>query len=156
MIPELYHYYNDLHSSYYCLDESDTETETITRCEGEQVNLDCLDGMVIRIVTAMYGRQKVIGCWTVDFTKCKSQPSLDAVKKRCEGKQTCHFTATIKMFGDPCPRTNKYIEVKYQCIIKPGIIITLDVLMSGTVFGCGVRKRFFVVFKRVELVKLGI
>ena len=131
MIPKLYHYYNDLHSSYCCLDESDTETKTITRCEGKQVNLDCLEGMVIRIVTAMYGRQKVIGCWTVKFTKCTSQRSLDEVKKRCEGKQICHFTADNDMFGDPCSWTKKYIEVEYQCIIKPGIIITLDVFTGA-------------------------
>ena len=123
MIPKLYRYYNDLHSSYCCLDESDTETKTISRCEGKQVNLDCLEGMVIRIVTAMYGRQKKMACWTLDSRKCKSQRSLDAVKKRCEGKQTCYFTVTNKMFGDPCPRTNKYIKIEYQCIIKPGIII---------------------------------
>ena len=129
MIPKLYHYYNDLHSSCCCLDESDTETKTVTRCQGKQVNLDCLEGMVIRIVTAMYGRQRWWACWTVSSTKCKSQPSLDEVKKRCEGKQICYFTADSDMFGDPCPWTKKYMEVEYQCIIKPGIIITLDVLM---------------------------
>ena len=149
MIPKLYHYYNDLHSSYCCLDESDTETKIITECEGKQVKLYCLDGRVIRIVTAMYGRQKKIGCWMSLITNCKSDKSAVAVKKRCEGKQICHFTADNDMFGDPCSWTKKYIDVEYQCIIKPGIIITLDVLMGGV-------STVFVVFKRVTLVKLAI
>ena len=96
---------------------------TVLTCEDEEVNLGCPEGKVIRIVTAMYGRQNQKDClnWRrFTDTNCKSDQSVVAVKKRCEGKQTCNFTVNNKMFVDPCPGTYKYLTFEYQCISKRG------------------------------------
>ena len=41
---------------------------------------------------------------------------MDAVAERCDGEQSCQFSAHNGVFGDPCPRTRKYLEVKYRCV----------------------------------------
>ena len=47
---------------------------------------------------------------------CASDESMDVVTERCEGKTSCDFRANNGAFGDPCPRTRKYLEVQYQCV----------------------------------------
>ena len=34
---------------------------------------------------------------------------------RCQGKPSCRIPVDSKIFGDPCPGTNKYVEVHYTC-----------------------------------------
>ena len=34
---------------------------------------------------------------------------------RCEGKSQCKIPVDSTIFGDPCPGTNKYVEVHYYC-----------------------------------------
>ena len=34
---------------------------------------------------------------------------------RCEGKPHCKIPVDSTIFGDPCPGTNKYVEVHYYC-----------------------------------------
>ena len=48
-------------------------------------------------------------------TDCKSNTSLEKVKEECEGQSSCSVSATNGVFGDPCPWTHKYLEVKYAC-----------------------------------------
>ena len=37
---------------------------------------------------------------------------------RCDGHNRCEFQVTNELFGDPCPGTSKYAEVKHYC--EPG------------------------------------
>ena len=34
---------------------------------------------------------------------------------RCDGKPSCRIPVDSNIFGDPCPGTNKYVEVHYTC-----------------------------------------
>lgn len=43
------------------------------------------------------------------------QPCFVIYFTRCEGHQNCTFAATNSLFGDPCPGTKKYIEIRYHC-----------------------------------------
>ena len=45
-----------------------------------------------------------------------SATSLCIVTKRCAGRQSCQFSANNGVFGDPCAKTWKYLEVKYRCV----------------------------------------
>ncbi|XP_054912705.1 L-rhamnose-binding lectin CSL3-like [Poeciliopsis prolifica] len=46
--------------------------------------------------------------------RCSSGNS-DRVGQSCNGKQSCSITAANSVFGDPCVRTYKYLEVDYIC-----------------------------------------
>ena len=35
---------------------------------------------------------------------------------RCEGRQWCVVGASNGQFGDPCPGTSKYLQLKYKCV----------------------------------------
>ena len=53
-------------------------------------------------------------------TNCgNEQKSLTQVQKRCDDKQSCTIEASNKIFGDPCPRTFKYLTFNYNCISTP-------------------------------------
>ncbi|XP_054881826.1 uncharacterized protein LOC129356249 [Poeciliopsis prolifica] len=41
--------------------------------------------------------------------------SSNKVAESCNGKQSCSITAANSVFGDPCVRTYKYLEVDYTC-----------------------------------------
>ena len=93
-------------------------------CEGSEANFGCLDGRVIHIVSAMYGRQDNMSCphVTISDTNCSHVDSLQTVTTRCQGNQYCRFTASNAEFGsDPCPDTVKYLDVTYHCIILQGL-----------------------------------
>ena len=46
---------------------------------------------------------------------CESDKSLDRVNDLCDDQESCKVQASNRIFGDPCPGTYKYLEVKYQC-----------------------------------------
>ena len=67
----------------------------------------------------MYGRKKKYtckSCYLFCNTDCESQDSLRKVKDICEGLSSFQFKADNDFFGDPCPRTVKYLQLAYQCI----------------------------------------
>lgn len=37
---------------------------------------------------------------------------------RCDGKISCEMSVNSRVFGDPCPGTQKYVEVHYACAPK--------------------------------------
>ena len=88
-------------------------------CENEQINLQCLNELVLNINFAMYGRlapSESICFYQAHFDQnCTAPTSLEIVKERCQGRDTCSIRAANDVFGDPCPFTTKYIHVKYSC-----------------------------------------
>ena len=94
-------------------------------CEGSEVELECPDGRVIHIVSAMYGRQDTDTCHRnqTEETNCLCHDSLETVTNLCQRKQHCQVMANNSVFGgDPCPDTFKYLDIKYQCIPKQGML----------------------------------
>uniref|UniRef100_UPI001A987F76 L-rhamnose-binding lectin SML-like n=1 Tax=Gasterosteus aculeatus aculeatus TaxID=481459 RepID=UPI001A987F76 len=88
-------------------------------CEGSLANLQCDQGLQIRVYGADYGRRDTTTCIykrpdaQVQNVLC-SAPS-PKVAERCNGKNNCIITASNSVFGDPCPGTYKYLEVAYIC-----------------------------------------
>ena len=96
------------------------------------VRLSCNDNKVIRVLSAMYGRKErnpgscpcCIGWFDRCDTNCEKPDSLRRVNDRCEALSSCQFKADNDFFGDPCPRTPKYLQLAYQCVIKLGMYLT--------------------------------
>lgn len=90
-------------------------------CQDSYIYLNCTGkGERIRILLANYGRFSLIVCnqdginegWDL---QCSSKKTLKVVGERCDGHQNCTFAASNAYFGDPCPGTKKYIEIRYTC-----------------------------------------
>ncbi|XP_021353729.1 zonadhesin-like [Mizuhopecten yessoensis] len=89
-------------------------------CESQTKIIGCRDGGLIKITNAVYGRLNKLTCLNLlllfSNTNCKSSSSLEKVRNSCEDKTHCVLSARSSVFGDPCPGTNKYLEVTYRCI----------------------------------------
>lgn len=48
--------------------------------------------------------------------------TIDVVLYRCNGRNVCSVTVNDELFGDPCPKTKKYLELKYDCTDVAGTI----------------------------------
>ncbi|XP_062389565.1 latrophilin-like protein 1 isoform X2 [Sardina pilchardus] len=90
-------------------------------CEGSTKQLDC-GADVIQIYAANYGRTNNCSCSDgvpahLKNTDCLKSTTLDTVKQKCEGEQTCSLTASNGDFGgDPCGGTFKYLNISYCCL----------------------------------------
>ena len=74
---------------------------------------------MINLVRANFGRFSISICndggntdWSVN---CMEPRTLRVINARCEGKPQCKIPVDSTIFGDPCPGTNKYVEVHYYC-----------------------------------------
>ncbi|XP_022245502.1 latrophilin Cirl-like isoform X2 [Limulus polyphemus] len=102
---------------------------TAYACEGTQLNISCETGRQIHLIRANYGRFSITICneqgsldWSVN---CASLPSsYQAIKESCGMKQACVVPASSTIFGDPCPRTRKYLEAHYKCIAESTTVST--------------------------------
>uniref|UniRef100_H2Y6S7 SUEL-type lectin domain-containing protein n=1 Tax=Ciona savignyi TaxID=51511 RepID=H2Y6S7_CIOSA len=94
---------------------------TRTICEREEGDISCPSGYVINIQKAFYGRTDTAACpgGNVFTTSCSSSGSHAIITDACQGQQSCSLSASNSVFGDPCVRTYKYIQVKYECT-RPG------------------------------------
>nr|AAI22103.1 Zgc:152936 [Danio rerio] len=96
-------------------------TNSVTACEGSVLRLSCPGHTKIKILAANYGRTDKKTCninlspRQVRNTNCRSSNSLPRVSARCDGRESCYVPATNGVFSDPCPRTYKYLTVKYCC-----------------------------------------
>jgi len=88
-------------------------------CEGTTLKIECEEGSVINLVRANFGRFSISICneggntdWSVN---CMEPRTLRVINARCEGKPHCTIPVDSTIFGDPCPGTNKYVEVHYTC-----------------------------------------
>ena len=57
-------------------------------------------------------------CWVnIVDTDSKSQTiySLQAMKERCDGKNSCAVEALNSIFGDPCGGIYKYLTATWEC-----------------------------------------
>ncbi|XP_055339731.1 uncharacterized protein LOC129589186 [Paramacrobiotus metropolitanus] len=72
----------------------------------------CADGKVIQIQEARYGN----GC----NCSCDAGFTNLAVRSKCQGEQTCSFTVTSALLGDPgCggkPKAPNTLLVTYACV----------------------------------------
>ncbi|XP_045158633.2 adhesion G protein-coupled receptor L1-like isoform X1 [Mercenaria mercenaria] len=110
-----------LKADYPATYPSKDERKVAFACQNSYIHLSCKDpGKRIRILLANYGRFSLVVCnqdgvhkgWNV---QCSSPISMEVVTERCDNRTKCTFQASNALFGDPCPDTKKYIEVRYFC-----------------------------------------
>ncbi|XP_075328731.1 L-rhamnose-binding lectin CSL3-like [Odontesthes bonariensis] len=108
-------------------------------CEGSVAQLKCVQGRVISVQSAVYGRRDKTTCATglisvqsavygrrdkttcatgrpasqIQNVRCSSQSKR--VAESCNGKSSCSINVRNSVFGDPCPGTYKYLELAYTC-----------------------------------------
>ncbi|KAJ8044936.1 Rhamnose-binding lectin [Holothuria leucospilota] len=92
-------------------------------CEGSTLRLSCQANSHIDIVSASYGRNAGSEICPHSYIRvtsgCHASSSLSIVRNTCHGQQSCSVRASNSVFGDPCFRTYKYLEVKYRCQQTP-------------------------------------
>ncbi|KAK9723171.1 GPCR proteolysis site, GPS, motif [Popillia japonica] len=93
--------------------------ETAYACEGKTLKIGCQEGEVIKLIRANYGRFSITICndhgntdWSVN---CMSQKSLRVLHARCFMQNNCTLDINNDVFDDPCPGTDKYLEVQFIC-----------------------------------------
>ena len=101
---------------YECVEK----TVLVHICEGRSQQISCPAPKEIDIMSANYGRLtgRHLCPGPVKTTNCGAAGSIDIVKSKCQGKQSCFLQATNGQFGDPCVGTRKYLEViMVHCVI---------------------------------------
>jgi len=92
--------------------------KTVTICEGEAGNITCPSRTTILVENAFYGRKDLKTCLNEVIqqnTSCEASNSKEKMKTLCDGKIQCTLQPTDILFGDPCPKTEKYAYVEYRC-----------------------------------------
>ena len=94
---------------YECVEK----TVLVRICEGRSQLISCPAPKKIDITSANYGRLTGphLCPGPVKTTNCGAAGSIDIVRNKCQGKQSCFLQATNGQFGDPCVGTKKYLEV---------------------------------------------
>ena len=88
-------------------------------CEHEKGIISCQNGKRIDVLNATYGRLNRDTCnkGVTDNINCHSEKSLQIVQEKCNGQTSCELLVNNTVFGgDPCVKTNKYLNVKYRCL----------------------------------------
>ena len=87
-------------------------------CGGNKDTISCENERNIDVVDANYGRLDNHTCSDSrdETTSFRAKDSLSIVRDHCNEKVSCKLHAATSMFGDPCPGTFKYLEVKYKCV----------------------------------------
>ena len=98
---------------------------SINICETFKASIACLNGGVIKIIDASYGRHDGQTCPhpSIQTTNCHAGSSLAVVRISCDDKASCELYSSNSVFGDPCVGTFKYLQVQYQCIRLPAVTI---------------------------------
>uniref|UniRef100_H2Y6S6 SUEL-type lectin domain-containing protein n=1 Tax=Ciona savignyi TaxID=51511 RepID=H2Y6S6_CIOSA len=134
--------YKYIQVKYECIGKALT---TRTICEREEGDITCPSGYVINIQKAFYGRTDTAACpgGNVFTTSCSSSGSHAIITHACQGQQSCSLSASNSVFGDPCVRTYKYIQVKYECIGPGNPVPRVKVVCerSTGAINCGSGKR---------------
>ena len=105
-----------------------SDIQRLVVCEGGIANFSCThhgDNKVIHVLSAMYGRKNAtLCCGSLIFaacdTTCEANSSLLEARGYCK-EQYCTIWASNNIFGDPCPRAPKYLDITYQCGFKKGM-----------------------------------
>ena len=70
----------------------------------------------ISISYASYGKLSYSYCNHGGNANCHADTSMSILTRMCNGKSFCSVQASNDIFGDPCARTIKYLEVHWSCL----------------------------------------
>ncbi|CAK6954984.1 L-rhamnose-binding lectin SML-like isoform X2 [Scomber scombrus] len=96
--------------------------ETTTTCGGNHVHRLSCDIGVIRVQTALYGREDSETCIEgkpqeqISNRECSLSGAVDVLKSRCDGKLVCELSVDVFAQSDPCSGTYKYLQTNYDCL----------------------------------------
>jgi len=81
----------------------------------------CPSNHVINIKSGYYGRTSSAHCGHRSYYKlnCNAHQSFQMIKDVCNGRKACRLNPHNGVYGDPCPYTVKYLDVKYTCVPMP-------------------------------------
>ena len=54
--------------------------------------------------------------FAITTNNCSNPLAFDTVKQLCNGRTTCYVGADSQSFSDPCPHSNKYLRLEYECL----------------------------------------
>ncbi|XP_052820041.1 D-galactoside-specific lectin-like [Mya arenaria] len=94
-------------------------TEDAIICEGLKGHIQCSPGQKISVYNANYGRTNngtICPPGPTSNPNCRAADSYTSIYNACNNKQRCDLAANNRVYGDPCPGTYKYIEVKFACL----------------------------------------
>ncbi|GFO03488.1 Eva-1 homolog a [Plakobranchus ocellatus] len=99
------------------------ETESVTACEGEELEIRCERGHGILVNSAMFGRTPEgndrCPAYKTGAVECLDTRAVYEVRGRCKRKRACTLQANESIFGNPCPAdVNKFLTVSYSCVPK--------------------------------------
>jgi len=85
------------------------------------LELSCPEGQLLKVNSAVYGRQSEEVCTNLGEGKmkdlnCAAEDSLKIMGDWCNGNNSCSIEAANSVFGDPCKGTVKYLLVDYECV----------------------------------------
>jgi hypothetical protein len=122
------------------------EQNSRTACGGNSLEIRCPGGTEIKILSAMYGRFKTDTCLSSKNSynsklKCSlpKEETRKVVGNLCDRQSSCSISVEPSTFifgDDPCPRTSKYLNVKYECQ-------TVDFDCPGVAFSSSPPKEHF-------------
>ena len=89
-----------------------------TICEPNSGIIRCPHDDVISVHSVLYGRLDSTTCPSrhIYSTMCVSSSAPSVVRRKCQGENACYLYASNHFFGDPCIRTDKYLQIAYRCI----------------------------------------
>ncbi|XP_071799569.1 adhesion G protein-coupled receptor L2-like isoform X2 [Asterias amurensis] len=90
-------------------------------CEGKTMDLRCPPGLQILIESANFGRTDAETCPRANTknTNCIEPLSFDIVSQNCNNATHCTIPVIVDVFGDPCPKIFKFLEVRLWCLPQP-------------------------------------
>uniref|UniRef100_A0A667ZDZ3 SUEL-type lectin domain-containing protein n=1 Tax=Myripristis murdjan TaxID=586833 RepID=A0A667ZDZ3_9TELE len=91
----------------------------VITCEHSATHLHCGPGQIIAIHNAVYGRRDQTTCsYKHHHQNVYCSRPTNKVAESCNGKNSCTIYASNSVFGDPCRRVYKYLELAYTCECK--------------------------------------
>ncbi|XP_049826450.1 rhamnose-binding lectin-like [Aethina tumida] len=129
----MFHHYYIL-CTLFCLTvaggtQSSLISQDITICEHDTNYIKCPKNMIIRIISAAYGKSRNDNsCGDSTIVECYASSSLAKVFKKCDGKNQCKLRAHNRVFGDPCSYVKKNLKVSFACEKKQQVTTELDIL----------------------------
>jgi hypothetical protein len=128
-----------------------SEQTSRTACAGNSLEIRCPGGTEIKVLSAMYGRFKTDTCLSSKNSynsNLKCSFPKDATKKvvgsLCDRQSSCSISvdpSTFQIGQDPCPRTSKYLNVKYECQM-------VDSQCPGVAFSASPPKEDFTTYRQ--------
>merc|ERR1712235_155742 len=85
----------------------------------QNAQLECEDGLVIRINSATYGKPTQDQCIRSNQQNKNCGSSADHTayaQSKCDGEQACTYHGTNNVAGDPCHGVAKHTVIEYSCV----------------------------------------